>query len=64
MDARLVLVDNGSTDNTLDVADQIKAESADCSVVIGSETERGYVPARAYGVIVASELQFNPVARG
>jgi glycosyltransferase involved in cell wall biosynthesis len=55
-DARLILVDNGSTDNTLGVARQIQAESPDGSVLIGSESERGYVPPRARGVEIAKTV--------
>lgn len=54
--ATLVLVDNGSTDGTV----QAMAELADCSepgaVVVVHEPERGFVPARHRGALEARRL--------
>jgi hypothetical protein len=45
----LFIVDNGSTDATLDVAGRIQCQTAHGSVFIGQEQERGYVPPRHKG---------------
>lgn len=52
----LVLVDNGSNDRTLDEAEAIRANSQPDSVVIAEEAERGYVPPRHRGNLIAAEL--------
>lgn len=46
----LVLVDNGSTDGTMAIAEGIRAASGLDRVVVVQEDERGYVPARAAGI--------------
>lgn len=62
-DARLVIVDNGSTDGTLAILDRIKNESAG-RVHIAHEAVRGYVPPRRRGVseaaAIAAALGFGP----
>jgi hypothetical protein len=57
----LVIVDNGSTDCSLEIAAEIQARCAPGSVVLAQESERGYVPARWRGNQVAGETAF---ARG
>jgi hypothetical protein len=52
----LIVVDNGSTDDTLNVATEIQLNSAPGTVVIAREPERGYVPPRATGNRLASRL--------
>lgn len=52
----LVIVDNGSSDRTLEIADAIKRESFPDTVIIVHESERGYVPPRHRGVLTAREL--------
>lgn len=52
----LILVDNGSNDRTLDVAEAIRANSQPESVLIAHEPERGYVPPRHRGNLIAAEL--------
>jgi hypothetical protein len=49
----LILVDNGSTDSTPDIAKGIQAHSPDGSVVLAYEPERGYIPPRHRGNLVA-----------
>lgn len=53
---RLVLVDNGSEDRTFAVMEDIQRRSPTHSVVLASEPERGYVPPRHHGILVACEL--------
>lgn len=50
----LVLVDNGSSDGTLTVCRDIASGSG--RVLVVSEPERGYVPARAAGIRAAANL--------
>lgn len=45
----LFIVDNGSTDKTLEVARKIQKDAHLDSVIIGQERERGYVPPRHTG---------------
>jgi glycosyltransferase involved in cell wall biosynthesis len=52
----LVLVDNGSEDRTRAMMQHIQQQSPANSVILASETERGYVPPRHRGILVASEL--------
>lgn len=52
----LLLVDNGSTDSTIFVAEQIKHNSREGAVYIGHETERGFVPPRHSGSLMAKAL--------
>lgn len=54
--ATLILVDNGSSDSTLSVAEETKLRSPDKVVQIGEEPERGFVPARLRGNTIAGEL--------
>ncbi|WP_294235187.1 glycosyltransferase [uncultured Sphingomonas sp.] len=54
-DAHLVVVDNGSTDGTLDILERICARSPS-SVHVVTEVERGYVPPRTRGVREAMRL--------
>ena len=51
----LILVDNGSTDRTWDVALAIKAASPAGIVRLAEEPEQGYVPPRASGCVCAYE---------
>jgi hypothetical protein len=51
----LVLVDNGSTDGTLDVCHQLRDEVGP-SITIAQEPIRGHVPARHRGNLVAAQL--------
>lgn len=53
--AALVLVDNGSSDRTLQVSQAIAASSA-AAVQVVEELERGHVPARRRGNRIAAEL--------
>lgn len=52
-DATLFLIDNGSTDDSVDIAKTVKGNSLDGRVVIGYEPERGYVPPRHRGNMLA-----------
>ena len=52
----LVVVDNGSTDKSREIARNIKAKSWDGLVIIGNEADRGYVPPRACGVEIAGKI--------
>lgn len=52
----LFLIDNGSTDDSADIAKTVKGTSLDGRVVIGYESERGYVPPRHRGNMLAREL--------
>lgn len=54
--ATLILVDNGSNDQTLREAEIIRANSEPGSVVIVHEPERGYVPPRRRGNVIAADL--------
>lgn len=62
--AVLVLVDNGSTDGTIEVAESIRTSCGDDRMVVVHESCRGYVPARVAGVHAvfseAERLQFPP----
>lgn len=53
-DATLILVDNGSNDRTLEVMEAVRRASPD-RVVLTHEAERGYVPPRHRGVLVARD---------
>ena len=50
----LILVDNGSDDETLAVANHIAEHSTHGSVLVCVEEERGHLPARSRGVTVAA----------
>jgi glycosyltransferase involved in cell wall biosynthesis len=52
-DAALILVDNGSEDATLSVAKGVQAASPKGSVIVTTEPDRGYVPPRRRGNLVA-----------
>jgi hypothetical protein len=52
----LLLIDNGSTDDSASIAEQVKSSSLEGSVLIGHELERGYVPPRHCGNVVAQML--------
>jgi glycosyltransferase involved in cell wall biosynthesis len=52
----LILVDNGSNDNTISIMKSIQERSPDGSVFMVSEEERGYVPPRHRGVLKAREI--------
>jgi glycosyltransferase involved in cell wall biosynthesis len=54
--AVLFLIDNDSDDSTVAVAERIKSDSRENSVVVGHEVERGYVPPRHRGNLMANEL--------
>lgn len=53
-DAILILVDNGSDDRTLEVMEAVQRASPD-RVILAQEAERGYVPPRHRGVLVARD---------
>ncbi|HEX2095150.1 MAG TPA: glycosyltransferase [Longimicrobiaceae bacterium] len=55
-DIHLIIVDNGSTDRTLEIAEFIAAHSAPGSVHVVQESERGYVPPRHTGTQRAGDL--------
>lgn len=57
--AALILVDNGSTDSTRLIAQEVRNTSPSGSVVLTEELERGYVPPRCRGNLVATELSFK-----
>lgn len=48
-EAYLFLIDNGSTDHTMAVAETIREASPEGSVFVAAEPERGYVPPRHHG---------------
>lgn len=52
----LIIVDNGSTDRTLEIAESIADDSAPGSVCVAQESERGYVPPRHTGTRRAGQL--------
>lgn len=52
----LVLVDNGSEDNTPQIINQIKNENTVNRVLVAHENQRGFVPARRRGVDVARDF--------
>ena len=53
---RLVLVDNGSTDRTHSIMEEIREQSPLQSVTVVYEPERGFVPPRRRGIEVARAL--------
>lgn len=53
---RLVLVDNGSTDRTLTVMEEVRKQSPLGSVTVTHEPERGFVPPRRRGIEIAGDL--------
>lgn len=54
--ALLFLIDNGSSDSTVAVAERIKSDSEPGTVFVGHELERGYVPPRRRGNLMMDEL--------
>jgi hypothetical protein len=50
---QLIIVDNGSSDSTLDIAEQVKRESKANAVLLEQEQERGFVPPRNHGNLTA-----------
>jgi hypothetical protein len=54
--ALLFLIDNGSADSTVAVAEQIQSDSRENTVFIGHEAERGFVPPRHRGNLMANAL--------
>lgn len=58
-DVKLFIVDNGSTDNSIQIAESIKKDSLDSSVLIALENERGYVPPRRRGATLAREFAIS-----
>lgn len=56
LSATLFLIDNGSTDDSISIAEKVKTSSREGSVLIGHELERGYVPPRHRGNIMAQTL--------
>lgn len=53
----LILIDNASTDESFRIAEEVQQRSAPESVVLGSESERGYVPPRHRGALIAQTRQ-------
>jgi hypothetical protein len=53
----LFLIDNASTDESLRIAKEVQQRSAAGSVVLGMESERGYVPPRHLGALIAQKRQ-------
>lgn len=53
--ATLFMIDNGSSDDSLKIAESIRESSYEGSVIIGHESERGYVPPRHRGNLLARE---------
>lgn len=58
-EAGLILVDNGSEDSTWVVMNKIQQCSPPGSVVLARETDRGYVPPRHKGVMVARTMALS-----
>ncbi len=61
---RLVLVDNGSTDGTPAVMEQVQIDSAKGTVLLAAEPRRGYVPARRAGitaVLACARMEQTPL---
>jgi glycosyltransferase involved in cell wall biosynthesis len=52
----LFLIDNGSTDDSADIAEKVINASFEGSVITGHESERGYVPPRHCGNMMAHAL--------
>jgi hypothetical protein len=55
-EAYLFLIDNGSTDDTKAVAETVRENSPEGSVLVGTEPERGYVPPRHRGHLMVKAL--------
>ncbi|AGS25652.1 glycosyltransferase family 2 protein [Rhizobium etli] len=51
-----ILVDNGSTDGTLDVMRAVKERAAPNEIIVCEEPVRGYVPARCRGIVAAADI--------
>jgi hypothetical protein len=54
-DVILVVMDNGSSDDTLNLATHISAECPSGTVLVGQEVERGFVPPRRSGIRLAQQ---------
>jgi glycosyltransferase involved in cell wall biosynthesis len=52
----LLIIDNGSTDSTAEVAEEIRRDSNPETVHLVREPERGFVPARHAGNVFAQRL--------
>ncbi|WP_316176325.1 glycosyltransferase [Bradyrhizobium sp. SZCCHNRI1073] len=52
----LVIVDNGSSDSSLQIQDHIRQASLNNTVILGREPARGYVPPRHHGIELARAL--------
>lgn len=55
-DTTLVIVDNGSTDGSLSIARRIQQQSAPKTVVVAQEAQRGFVPPRVTGGLLAADI--------
>lgn len=55
-DTVLIIVNNNSTDKTASVAERIKLNSPKNTVIVGFEIQKGFVPARHCGILLAKEL--------
>lgn len=51
-----ILVDNGSTDGTLDLMRAVKERAAPGEIIVCEEPVRGYVPARFRGIVAAANI--------
>lgn len=56
LDTTLIIIDNGSTDPTLSVAREVQRNSRPGSVILDQERERGYVPPRRTGNLLARDF--------
>ncbi|PAQ08905.1 glycosyltransferase family 2 protein [Mesorhizobium temperatum] len=54
-DTTLILVDNGSTDETVSVMEAIHRNHPS-AVILGAEPDRGYIPPRHRGALLAKEM--------
>ncbi|MDX6406595.1 MAG: hypothetical protein QOH70_4050 [Blastocatellia bacterium] len=52
----LVIVDNGSSDSSADIAEHVRRNSNANAVTIAHEPERGFVPARHRGNLIANTM--------
>lgn len=55
----LILVNNNSTDSTGSISEKIKKNSAENSVIVGFESEQGFVPARRRGNLIARNFAIS-----